>query len=319
MQSPYDGVTIFVSAYIVPAVCAPLRDQAIDLAVAEYPYLNGLILADFLATNDDEMSVHILIGSDFYWNFMKGGVIKSQVWGSVPMELVLGWILSGPISCNVESTPIVANSAQTHTLRVSETKCTEAMDQQLSRFWDLESLRISPEESVYEQFSEEIAFVDGHYEVKLSWKANRPVLADNYQLAKKRSVVQLSKLSKSPDLLKEYDAILKEQEEKGIIENVNHDQESPVGKTHFLPHQPVVRQDKNTTKVRIVYDAFAANNSRTSLNNCLYPGPCLLKTVANILTRFRLYPLGFTADIEKALFMISINEADRDVLSFIWY
>ena len=320
VRSPYDGVTVFVSAYVVPTVCAPLRDQATDLAVAEYPYLNGLPLADFPATNDDEMSVHILIGSDFYWNFMKGGVIKSQGWGPVAMESVLGWILSGPISCNVESAPTVANFAQAHTLRVSEIKCTEAMNEQLSRFWDLESLGISPkEESVYEQFSEEIAFVDGRYEVKLPWKANHPVLPDNYQLAKKRSVVQLSKVSKSPDLLKEYDAILKEQEEKGIIEKVNHDQESPVGKTHFLLHQPVVRQDKNTTKVRIVCDASEANNSGTSLTNCLYPGPCLLKTVADILTRFRLYPLGLTADIKKAFLMISINEADRDVLRFIWY
>ena len=45
----------------------------------------------------------------------------------------------------------------------------------------------------------------------------------------------------------------------------------------------------------------------------------MLRTVAEILTRFRLFPIGLTSDIEKAFLMISINEADRDSLRFLWY
>ena len=81
----------------------------------------------------------------------------------------------------------------------------------------------------------------------------------------------------------------------------------------------MIRQDKDTTKVRIVYKASAKNSSGTSLNSCLYPGPYLLKTVAEILARFRLYPIALTADIEKAFLMIGIHPSDHDVLRFLWY
>ena len=119
--------------------------------------------------------------------------------------------------------------------------------------------------------------------------------------------------------MEEYDSIIKDQEEKGIIERVTSSEDIEVGQTHYLSHHPVIRQDKDTTKVRIVYNASAKNSSGTSLNSCLYIGPCLLKTVAEILARFRLYPIALTADIEKAFLMIGIHPSDCDVLRFLWY
>ena len=68
-------------------------------------------------------------------------------------------------------------------------------------------------------------------------------------------------LKASPDLLNEYDAIIKLQEEQGIIERVMPTEENEAGKTHYLPHHPVVRKDKTTTKVRVVCDASAANKT----------------------------------------------------------
>ncbi len=96
-------------------------------------------------------------------------------------------------------------------------------------------------------------------------------------------------------------------------------EDTEMGKTHYLPHHAVVRTDKATTKVRVVYDASATSSSGISLNSCLYPGPCLLKTVAEILIRFRVNPIALISDIEKAFLMISVNEGDRDVLRFLWY
>ena len=40
---------------------------------------------------------------------------------------------------------------------------------------------------------------------------------------------------------------------------------------HYNPHHPVIRQDKNTTKMSIVDDASLSVNS-VSLNSCLEPG-----------------------------------------------
>ena len=54
------------------------------------------------------------------------------------------------------------------------------------------------------------------------------------------------------------------------------------GQVHYLPHHGVVRQDKVTSKLRIVYDA-SVRSSGPSLNDCLYTGP---KSIFDILVRF---------------------------------
>ena len=153
----------------------------------------------------------------------------------------------------------------------------------------------------------------------LPWKQDHPLLPDNFTFAQRRLQGLNSRLQGNHNLLEEYDSIIKDQEWKGIIERVTSSKDIEVGKTHYLSHHPVICQDKDTTKVRIVYNASAKNSSGTSLNSCLYTGPYLLKTVAEILARFRLYPIAFTADIEKAFLMIGIHPSDCDVLRFLWY
>ena len=90
------------------------------------------------------------------------------------------------------------------------------------------------------------------------------------------------------------------------------------GKTHYLPHHPVIRRDKETTKLRVVDDASAKMNGHPSLNDCLYSGPSLLPSIADVLMRFRFHKVALVADIEKAFLMVSISPSDRDALRFIW-
>ena len=94
--------------------------------------------------------------------------------------------------------------------------------------------------------------------------------------------------------------------------------EPPPRATHYLPHHAVVRQDKSTTKVRIVYDASAKSANGPSLNDCLLKGPKFNQLIFDLLLRFRFYKIALTADLEKAFLMVSVDEADRDVLRFIW-
>ena len=57
------------------------------------------------------------------------------------------------------------------------------------------------------------------------------------------------RLKQTPVILREYDAILHEKLDKGIIERVEDSDETP-RMIHYLPHHAVIRQDKETTKVR---------------------------------------------------------------------
>ena len=72
---------------------------------------------------------------------------------------------------------------------------------------------------------------------------------------------------------------------------------------HYIPHHAVINPDKSSTKVRVVYDASAKiKKEQKSLNECLYPGPTMLKDLTDILLRFRLNRIAIVADIEKAFY-----------------
>ena len=82
--------------------------------------------------------------------------------GPVALDSRLGWIHSGPVSGNSSVSSIPMNLVQTHAMRVDTEEMT--LEKQLSKFWELESLGISPQEnSVYDTFKEGIEFVDGRY------------------------------------------------------------------------------------------------------------------------------------------------------------
>ena len=128
----------------------------------------------------------------------------------------------------------------------------------------------------------------------------------------------LKRLSREPELLKEYDRVIKDQLDKGIIERVDQSEEvQPCHQIHYLPHHCVVREDKSTTKLRIVYNASAKENG-PEFNDCHHTGPHLTPDILDILIRFRVQPIALVADIEKAFLMIAIKKEGKDVLRFLW-
>ena len=87
----------------------------------------------------------------------------------------------------------------------------------------------------------------------------------------------------------------------------------------YLPHQAVCRDNVETTKVRIVYDASCKERKTgTSLNDCLHKGPPLTPLIFDILLRFRADRVALVGDIEKAFLNIEIHPQDRDCLRFLW-
>ena len=66
-----------------------------------------------------------------------------------------------------------------------------------------------------------------------------------------------------------------------------------------MPHHVVIRQDKETMKLRIVYDTSARSGESLSLNNCLFTGQKFEQKILDILIRFRYYRVALTADIER--------------------
>ena len=213
------------------------------------------------------------------------------------------------------------NLNATHVLRIDAepviTNPTDSLYNQLEKLWDLETLGIRDNELTTEsKFMEEINFNGKQYEIKLPFREEHPLLPDNHTGSVKRFNSLITRLKANPNLLQEYDNIIKYQIKSGVVESAN-DVLVPVGNVHYLPHREVIREDKNTTKVRVVCDA-SAKGSGTSVNDCLHTGPSLNTLIFYILVRFRVYKVAMIADIEKAFLNIAISPEHRDYLRFFW-
>lgn len=160
-------------------------------------------------------------------------------------------------------------------------------------------------------------FVQGHYKVGLPWKLSKPE-CKNYGLCVKRLNQLKSRLLKEPSLMTEYDTIFKTQFGKGIIERVP-SSELDSKQCHFLSHHCVIREDKDTTKLRIVFDGSAKSNfGMHSLNDYLEKAN-FTPLIFNVLLKFRTHKIGITSDVEKAFHQIIINPVDRDMLRMLWF
>ena len=297
--------------------------QRIASCVQNHPHLLALDLAD---TSDVEASlpVDLLVGSDYYWELVTGNTCRGDS-GPIAIHTKVSWVLSGP-STSASSMQNAVNLSVTHVLhKGSISESCFALDEQLRKFWDLEALGINSSDtvdtSVLSEFKEKIQFKEGRYEVALPWKHQHQSLPNNYELCHQCLQGLIRRLHRDPVVLEKYDSIIRNQIQQGIVEhreNVRKDQEMPTTeRIHYLPHHAVIRRDKDTTKLRIVYDASARSRG-PSLNDCLHTGPKLQQSIFDLLLHFRTHRVGLTADIEKAFLMIGTAEEDRDVLRFLW-
>ena len=88
------------------------------------------------------------------------------------------------------------------------------------------------------------------------WKQGKENLRNNEIGSLRRLHNLIVKLKKLPDLLETYDNIISNQLKEGILEEVDK-RIPPTTPKFYLPHKPVVRENAESTKVRIVYDASA--------------------------------------------------------------
>ena len=73
----------------------------------------------------------------------------------------------------------------------------------------------------------------------------------------------------------------------------------------------MIRKDRETTKVHIVYDGSTkSSREELSLNDCLEASDNYIPHIFDMLARFRSNSVGLTTDIEKAFLMVSIKEEE---------
>ena len=305
-----------IQAYGTNNIVCSINKHKFD--VKKFPILTRVELAEPLAEKNQMVPVQILVGSDYYYDIVKSERIP-LLDGLVLLDSELGYILAGrtvsPSKSVAHSTFICASMPERHF--------------ELDRYWSIEELGmkekpdLTSDEISLQRFNEQVRMSDpaddpGHYQVKWPLKDDHPDIPDNFNQAfcRLKSFVDKSQELK-PEVIGALDQTFKDQQAISVIEEAP---SAPDGKwIHYLPWHTVIRPDKATTKVRVVYDASSkANRFAPSLNDCVHRGPVLLEDLAGLLLRFRAQRIGIVSDVEKAFWQISLQKEDRDLVRFLW-
>ncbi|XP_070546913.1 uncharacterized protein [Ptychodera flava] len=328
-----DGSVMTVTVNIVPQITGTLQRMPINTETFQnWDILwKDIPLADSLPQETETSTIELLIGNDYYLDLILPQRVEVQP-GLHLLGSKLGWILTGrtpgnPEPANEPSMLILTLGSQLGSTTPMYTSPDSSLNvtPNLADFWSMEAIGIrdsyeeSDDDRALEHFNETVKFENGRYHVKWPWKEEQPDLPENRELAYGRLKTLVQKLSKNPDLLEKYDAIIEEQRRREIIEQLT--DTSEVGhKRHYIPHHAVINPMKTSTKVRIVYDASAKEKKGSkNLNECLYRGPVMLKDLCGLLLRFRQNKVAMVADIEKAFLQVGLQSPDKDVTSFFWF
>ena len=155
------------------------------------------------------MPVDVLIGSDYYWEFVTGSVCRG-VGGPAAIHIKLGWVLSGPSHDKLELDYCTINMNVSYVLHADiHFEETHTLDDKFRAFWELEALRIRDrEETLYDDFTGVVKLKNERYQVPLPWREYHDLLLDTYQLSLHQLQGLLRRLRQDPNVLKEYDDII---------------------------------------------------------------------------------------------------------------
>ena len=299
---------ILIRVLIIDQIATSLESRSRN-QLQDPPHLKNLNLAH-LVTSDENFAVSLLIGADHYRDLVKDKVIPGQ--GPTAVASKLCYPISSPLKTNTtQLSAIVVNLLHTLT-------STKKIEDDVERFWSLESLGISspPETDEHKLFlqhyqnSSITRLPDGSYSAKFPWKEDYPALPSNYGHCAHRTGSLVRRLAQKPNLLGSYDDIITEYERRGFIERV--EDISIQDKANYLPHH-AVKRDSATTPIRVVFHCSCRSSAISpSLNDCLEVGPPFLSDICSILIRFRTFTYGLSTNIEKAFLHVGLDVRDRD-------
>ena len=143
------------------------------------------------------------------------------------------------------------------------------------------------------QFKERLYFDGERYEVSIPWRKDHSKLKNNYNQTLKRLESVENSLKRNDAKGEEYSKAITQYVKEGFAEEIrSNDNNITSERIRFLPHHAVYKEDKSTTKTRIVFDAFASEGDEPSLNDCILQGPALQPNLVSVLFRFRMHQVA---------------------------
>ncbi|XP_046967542.1 uncharacterized protein LOC124535377 [Vanessa cardui] len=268
-----------------------------------------LVLAD--NNFDKSGDIDLLIGAELFHNIYDGQRLDVGPGLPVALHSVFGWVITGRFDPEYQ-TPACTTALVASTLD---------LDNIVKQFWEVEEppkARVTnPENENCEKLYTDLVRrnEDGRYVVPILLKEEREELGDSFHGSLSRLYNLEKRFRRHAELKNEYCKFMKEYEDLNHMEVVKM---SDKDSRYVIPHHCVLRPDSATTKLRVVFDASAKTTTGHSLNDIVYTGPKLLNDIVDIITKFRLHPLVFTADISKMYRNIDLRPEDRKYQHILW-
>ncbi|XP_037924408.1 uncharacterized protein LOC119660102 [Hermetia illucens] len=301
LRSLHSDEAIEILAIVVPEICS----TAFQYVRSTELNILGLKLADTSYLNETEFKIGMLIGADIYWSIVKDD-FKRITDNLVAIDTIFGWTLQGPIS--TQGTSVTSTNLN---VGVIEDNSLESLVDRIERLWIVDDITSNHHKLQVDDIIEKHIRKNGtRYEASLLWRNDECTIDNNRGGALKGLRRSLVKLSEDPEKLRQYDEIIREMISSGVAE-ICDEAKKTNERTYFMPHRPVYREERETTKTRIVFNASARSGGNPSLNDLLWSGPNLLSDILKMILNFRLGKHGITADIERAFLQIELAQKDR--------
>jgi hypothetical protein len=301
------SIQITVSALIIPKVTDNL--PVYSCKSDGWTHLKGIRLAD--PSFGKPAPIDILLGSDVFWDILLDGKRSGPAGSAQLINSEFGWLVAGTIKSKPPQ------------VRVHYTEAD--LDVQLQQFWELEShpatrVHTLEEENPEQHFKDNVTRdEDGRYHIKLPLKDPSLEMGDSRTAAVRRFNQLERRLPRTPRDQERYLSCIQEYLDSHHMELIPAAEVSnPIHPVYYIPHHYVVKEESSTTKLRVVFDASAKSTSKVSLNGNLMVGPVQQDNLIDIMIRFRLHVIAFTADIARMYRQIKVSASDKDLQRILW-
>ncbi|KYN06860.1 PREDICTED: uncharacterized protein LOC108782681 [Cyphomyrmex costatus] len=260
--------------------------------------------------------VDILIGAEIFWELLCIGQIEATHSHPTLQKTRLGWILAGRRSItaapaeNVQAFTTVISNAQLH--------------DQLTRFWQIEHLGnqvVNNKDDAYceEHFEANVGQNEqGRYIVKFPIQEELiGNLGNTRDIALRRLQGTERRFIRDPHLRDQYVHFMDKYLKLGHMKEVS---VSPLEDTasFYLPHHGVFKGAKQSSKIRVVFDASSKSDTGLSLNDVLRIGPVVQQDLMSIVMRFRTFVHALIADIIKMYRQVLIHPSQTSLQRILW-
>jgi hypothetical protein len=86
----------------------------------------------------------------------------------------------------------------------------------------------------------------------------------------------------------------------------------------YWAHFPILKEEKETTKIRPVFDG-AAKFRGVCINEHIQTGPTVMNELVAVVHRFRQYYYAVTGDVKEMFLQVRVPPEEKDYLRFMWY